>query len=190
MTLELAILAVITALTTHTTDRTEPKSAREARLTMAAESVAHACKGDVKCSAALLTIMTAESEWAGYVGRGECTKGPVGARCDLGKDGKPRAWGYPQVWTSAAKACKAAHDDALPLPARHDAAAICARDRWNAGMKACVGKLDGAFRYYHRGACLVDERSEKPKYSQEMARRVKMVGEFERKLHTARKAGQ
>lgn len=190
MTPAFAILAVLSALPVHTTDVNEPPTAREPRLLIEAQAIAQACGNDVKCAAALLTIADAETHSAGFVGRGECSKGPVGARCDEG-----RAASYWQVWTSAAPACRDAHNTELPLAEQHNAAAQCALARWRTGVKVCSRQFGvaGAFEFYKRSRC------EPPKFmspaklardKREMAERAAELPKMEARLFAARRASK
>lgn len=181
MTLAEAILAALVKLPPDRTDKTELPAARLERLTVAAGSVATACGQSVPCVAALLAIGTAETHWAGYVGRAECHLGPFGQRCDPDHAGRARAFGYFQIWNSKNAACTTAHNEAQPLAERHAAAAVCARDHWRAAVSSCKGDLAGAVRHYHRGACFMSP-SESPKYSGDMAGRVAAIGLFSAKL--------
>lgn len=80
-----------------------------------------------------------ESRYAAYVLEGRCLDGPRGARCDPGKDGKPRARGPWQVWSWCKKTGL-------------DAEAKCVIDQMRLGLVRC-SSWEGAFSALHGPMC-------------------------------------
>lgn len=116
MDLLTAIFAALMRMTPHHTD-TETLVERTSRMHVMAESISDATKraacieappackpifSDRRMLAALLLGKGHfESDFAQYVHEGRCEDGPVGARCDAGKDGVARAHGPWQQWAVA-----------------------------------------------------------------------------------------
>lgn len=104
------------------------------------EAIAEAA-GTREEAAALIAQGWHESRFARYVVEGRCLDGPVGARCDIGRDGRPRARGPWQVWHW----CRPAW--ALPegSPESLRAEARCVVGWMRGALRRCGGQWEHAF---------------------------------------------
>lgn len=111
-----------------------------------AEAIAGAARSREEI-AALVALGWHESRYARYVVEGRCDEGPPGLRCDMGRDGKPRARGPWQVW----KWCRAAWALPAGTPAslRYEARCVVgamrvAQARCDEGWESAFAGLAGA----------------------------------------------
>lgn len=134
-------------------DREVPADVRVAALRPVAELIAKESR-TFEEAAALTETGWSETKWALYVLQGRCLDGPKGQRCDVGRNGQPRARGPFQVWGW----CKEAWTPADGTQEALAGGTACAIRMLRAQAKLCEGKHPagrwaGAFAGYAAKSC-------------------------------------
>jgi len=112
----------------------------------AVASTEHDRQAQVALAAAEITIGYFETHFAVYVLMGECKLGKF--KCDLDRNGEPRAIGFGQVWHW----CTAAWDAVPGSYASILATAQCVSTRWHGAKFRCL-TIPGAFSGYRANRC-------------------------------------
>lgn len=120
--------------------------------------------------AAEITIGWFETRFAKYVIEGRCLEGRF--KCDLDpKTGKPRAYGFGQVWSW----CRAAHEAPPGSVESINATALCVAQRWSGSLVRCSGTADpiaGAFSGYRNYQCSWPEGAIRAKFFRQIRKKL------------------
>lgn len=145
MTLAEAVLRVLLGFRAFAAEpQPETELERQVRLTQAAivmTDVAVSRPGKLepmRAAAVLLTQGKAESNFARYVGEGQCMSGPAGAQCDP-HHGKPRARGY---WQPHRSACPRVWNHKPGSYAESREAAECIARLWAGAVWRCRNRAE------------------------------------------------